>query len=317
MNFKLSFNIPHLPEPLSIRQKMLLTGSCFAENIGQRMLQNRFDACINPNGIVFNPVSICKALERCAAGNKFSAEELFEHNHLWHSREHHGSFSAPDAASTLDLINRRFEVARRYLHDAGWIILTFGSAHVYEASGKVVANCHKMPGSVFTKRLLAVDEVVEAFLSAHEVIKKLNPHARFLFTVSPVRYAKDGLTANNLSKGTLLLAIDRIRQVIKNAHYFPAYEIVTDELRDYRFYAKDMVHPGELAIDYVWERFMETCCDDETKTILNEVKAVNDAVNHRPLHQGTSAYEQFRERVEAMKTELESKYPFLHHGEGN
>lgn len=304
MLFKLPFDFAPLQNAISYKQKIVLIGSCFAEHIGNKLVQHRFYVATNPHGILFNPESIGVCLFNCINNKKYTKEELTQHNELWHSFNHHGSFSDVEADNVLENINNSIATFHEMLKESSHLILTFGSAWVYELkeSKSIVANCHKMPATLFEKRLLSVDEIVETYsaLFQHSALKNKN----IILSVSPVRYVRDGLVENNLSKSILLQAVHELKEKFSNIQYFPSYEIVIDELRDYRFFEKDLVHPSALAIDYVWQRFVETSMDKETQQFVKDVEQLNAMLAHKPLHKGTSEYIKFIESTKKKEEEL-------------
>lgn len=286
-------------------------GSCFAEHIGKKLAAHKVNVCVNPNGIVFNPISIFKALSSYAEAHLYTEADLVQHNNLWYSWQHHGSFAHSDKTIALQQINTSQANATHYLTSSDYIVLTFGSAFIYEfnETNELVANCHKVPQQAFTKRLLSVKEIITAF---EELLKRpAFANKKFIFTISPVRYIRDGLVENNHSKAILLRAVHELVEQYSNLFYFPAYEIVIDELRDYRFFEKDMVHPNQLAIDYVWERFSETLFDDETKLTMKEISQIMMAKEHRSLHPDTSQHKQFLKTYLERTKALAKQYPFL------
>ncbi len=279
--------IPIKPQPwISHSTRFVLLGSCFAENIGQRLLDFRFQGDVNPFGVLYNPLSIAQALERLAENRLFVADELFEHNSLWHSWMHHGSFSDPSKEIALEKMNERFCAAAENLAHADLLIITFGSAWVYEFDGRVVANCHKVPNNRFVRRRLTIDEIVARYTSLFSALRQQNPKLKVLLSVSPIRYLRNYATENQTSKATLLLATEALCQQLPDVDYFPAYEILLDELRDYRFFADDMVHPSPMAVAYVWERFAQAYFTPETCALLHEIEKENRRAAHRPLHFG-------------------------------
>lgn len=316
MKFKLDFQ-PASPEfRLNIRTPVALWGSCFAEHMASKLERHKFTIVQNPNGIQYNPISLFQSVADCLSNAEIRESSLFESNGLWHSWDHHGRFSAPTRDDLMQQI--RFERTRMYAHlkEAGCLIFTFGNAWVYElkALSGIVTNCHKMPASTFTKRLLDPEEIVHAFQHLLADYPELQ-EKQIIFTVSPVRYSKDGLVENNLSKAVLLQAVHHCIGKLKHGYYFPAYEIVLDELRDYRFYDTDMVHPNAQAIQYVYERFAETVFDAETKAIVEEVEEIVLARNHRHLHPGSNDHRKFLEAYQLKTATLAKKYPFLDWGE--
>ncbi|MDE6534975.1 MAG: GSCFA domain-containing protein [Muribaculaceae bacterium] len=229
---------------------LLMLGSCFTTEVGQRLATDGIDVCINPTGNVYNPLSAAKTLANLAEGRRYSEDELIEVQGLWRSLDHHTRLAAPTRAEAIEKINRSMETGGEALRRATHVIITFGTAYVFERHGEVVCNCHKLPDREFVRRRLTIDEIVRVW---QPLIDRFSDK-RFIFTVSPIRHKADGLHGNQLSKATLLLAIDTFR----GAEYFPAYEILIDELRDYKFYAADQVHPSEEAVAIIHQRFSPT-----------------------------------------------------------
>ncbi|MBC7862335.1 MAG: GSCFA domain-containing protein, partial [Bacteroidia bacterium] len=271
MKFQLDFSFSS-HQKISCKDQVTLLGSCFAESIGEKFERNKFHSLTNPYGIIFNPLSLATCISEIISEKKYSENELIQQNGLWHSFQHHGSFSFPDKNSALQKINSEIERAAVALKKPGWLIVTFGSAFVYThtKTERTVANCHKIPGTEFEKKLLTTAEIVAAWKEQLASLKKFNPYLKILFTVSPVRYLRDGLIENNISKSTLLLAVHELCKD-HNTVYFPAYELVNDVLRDYRFFKEDMVHPTQQAVDFVWQKFSDAMLDEESKSALKEV----------------------------------------------
>lgn len=317
MEFRLTFPIEPLSYKISYRHKMLLAGSCFAENIGKLMADGRLNTITNPNGIVYNPISIAKQLEKCLVGNEYQESELFYHNELWSSWQHHGQYSSTDKADTLNHINQNFNFVKDCLISGDRLIITFGSAYVYKlkSTGQIVANCHKYPNSEFIKELLTVDAIVSTWQQLIAQLKTQNPKLKIVFTVSPVRYVRDGLVNNTLSKSILHQAVHKLCDTFEHANYFPAYELVVDDLRDYRFFTQDLVHPNTQAIQYVWEKFIEAIFDDEAKTIYSKIKPLVAASNHRVLNDRTEAHQKFLVAHQNKVQQLKADYPFLNLGD--
>ena len=268
--------------PISHEDRVMLIGSCFSDEIGARMAQAGMQVLSNPMGTLYNPMSIAESLRRAIEGNGLESSEIFLHDGLWHSWLHHGSFSKIDRSECLQLCNSRFDTTRQWLQASPIVIITFGTAYVFYRKGKVVGNCHKMPAGDFERRRLTIEEIVQCY---RPLLKHLTAiGARIIFTVSPIRHMADGAHGNQLSKSILLLAIDEMTRANEGVEYFPSYEIVTDELRDYRFYADDMVHPTSLAVDIVWQRWQETYMTPATRQeCLNRSKEYK-RTQHRPLH---------------------------------
>ncbi len=313
MNFKIELPIAPFQKQVSIEDSVLFMGSCFAENINQKLKDYKFDTFCNPSGILFNPLSIANTLHTAIQGN-FDFESLvFEHQDLWYSWWHHGSVVGKVKEDLLTLMMDSNLEANKKLKNANWLFITWGSAFVYEhlPSQLLVANCHKVPGNQFKKRLLDIEEIVAIYDALIELLNRFNPELKIVFNLSPVRYTRDGLHENNLSKSTLFLALNTLQKKHKNLLYFPSYEVVIDELRDYRFYEEDWSHPNSLAINYVWSRFMETCMDSKTLDFIKSYDPILKSKKHRPINSHTKAHEKFREDTLKKVLDLQSKYFFL------
>ena len=316
MQFTTAIELPNNFVKITHKSKIMLAGSCFAENIGNKLAERKFDIDINPFGILYNPLSIGKMLEKVISGEIFTAAspEIFEHNDKWHSILHHGDFSCDTKDGLLSQINRRLTEAHKRIQKCDALIVTFGTAYVYTRNSDdcIAGNCHKLPGNMFTRKLLSVDEIVA---STTEITKKLlaaNPNVKIIFTVSPIRHLRDGAHDNQKSKATLLLAIDRIMQQFPEvAFYFPAYEIMLDELRDYRFYAADMTHPSPVAVDYIWELWSKCCFDSETTRLNEDIEDVNRALAHRPFDPEADSYKKFIQKTLGKIETLNKKSPSL------
>lgn len=298
---------------ISYQDRIMTLGSCFAENIGKKLQDVYFETTINPFGVLYNPVSISKSIELLIENKPFTEKNLFEYHSIWQSFSHSSLYSDITAEKCLENINTSFENAASLIRNTNFLLITFGTAWVYEnkKSGSVVSNCHKLPASNFNRRRLTVEEIVTDY---SELINKLNhlfPDINVIFSVSPIRHWKDGAHENTISKSTLLLAIDALQNRFENVHYFQAYEIQLDELRDYRFYASDMLHPSDVAVDYIWKRFSETYFDENTMIIKKELEQFAGDLLHRPLHPESEEYQKFKKNTENKKNELKRKYPFL------
>lgn len=272
---------------------VMLIGSCFTEHISAQLGRLRFQTLTNPNGITYNPISIAKTLERLIGKRGYEVGDIIHSDGLFHSPEHHGCFSSASEEETFAKIGKSFEAASTFIEKATHIIITLGSSVVYEHDGTIWNNCHKMPAKEFNARMLSVSEIVERF---GPIIERLG-RTKFIFTVSPVRYMNDRRFGNSANKATLLLAADELARVHDNALYFPAYEIMMDELRDYRFYADDMIHPSPLAIRIIFERFAKAFFAEETIKTNDLVEKVEAMRNHRPLHPEGPEYKKFKQKL--------------------
>jgi hypothetical protein len=270
MEFRTPLTVTPHARPISHADRLLLLGSCFATEVGALLRRDGFNATVNPTGTLYNPLSIARALQF----DRLTADQLFENQGLWRSWLHHTQFAAPDRLEALRRCNAATAEGQRAWQEATRVIVTFGTAYVFERHGAVVANCHKMPAAQFTRRRLSVEEIVATW----RPIIDANPLKHFIFTVSPIRHKADGLHGNQLSKATLLMAIDAL-----GADYFPAYEALIDDLRDYRFYAADMLHPSPVAVDYVYSLFADTYFTPATRAEALRARAASRAAGHRPL----------------------------------
>ncbi|MCD8261402.1 MAG: GSCFA domain-containing protein [Bacteroides sp.] len=314
MEFRIPAELPRKELRIAHTDPVILLGSCFAQHIGNLLLENKFRCQVNPFGILYNPLSVKKAISEFLYNKKYTPNDLFLHQNLYHSYMHHGSFSGSDASEVACRINDSVSLAHTELQTASYLFITLGTAWVYrlKETGSVVSNCHRVSEKKFLRTRLSVAEIVEAYRELMEQLSAFHPQLRILFTVSPVRHIRDGLHGNQLSKSTLLLAIDELcRLYPEKIFYFPAYEIVTDELRDYRFYAEDMLHPSSVSIHYVWEKFRESYFDRETLSLLEEIDSVKKALNHRPIHPGSPEHAHFLEQIVLKINRLTEKYPNL------
>ena len=290
----------------SHHSKFLLLGSCFSENMAERLSYYKFQALSNPFGILFNPYSIANALECILEDRVFECKDLFFYNGLWHSHLHHGSFSAPNKETVLEKINNAIRQAHSFLNDADCLALTFGSSRVYERHGSIVANCHKLPQQEFTERRLSVSEIVDKYSALIEKIYAVNPKIQLILSVSPIRYLGNGAAENSLNKATLLLSIDELQKRFTHIIYFPAYEILLDELRDYRFFAEDMIHPSELTKKIVWERFSEAFFSTDTLEFLPTIERLNKMLAHRNLHNNSEEQEKFIKKRNLLQQKVDN-----------
>lgn len=313
MKFHLQFPVMPLPDKIGHSDHLLFTGSCFAESIGGRFRKSKFRVLINPHGILYDPFSIAGGLRDCLEGNKMNDGELFFHNGMWSSFKFHGRFSGAGKNECLDVMNASIAGAHAFLKKSSILVITFGSAFYYKhiSSAAVAGNCHKLPAKEFEKQLARVEEVVETYTALIKALRSLNPALRIIFTVSPVRYIRDGVVENNRSKAVLLNAVHRLAEENSRVYYFPAYELVIDDLRDYRFYKEDLVHPNEQAQQYVFERFSEAIWSDEAKKLNERIARITAAVSHRPLHASTASHQQFLRTQMEECVLLEKQFPFL------
>lgn len=309
MKWVTGVNIAPSEKKIGYNDKILLLGSCFADNIGESFAAHYFQATVNPLGTLYNPASIAHALTDALIPQ--SDPRIVQHNGMWHSMMHHGSFSHPDKDVLIARCEESQASLRTALQNASTIIVTFGTAWVYEWQGEVVANCHKLPANQFVRRCLTVDEIVGMW----QPIVASMPDKHWIFTVSPIRHIKDGLHANQLSKSVLLQAIDCLisclSPLVSSLDYFPSYEIMLDELRDYRFYAEDMVHPSPVAVEYIWQRFVDTYMTDDTRNEMRTLHQLWRDRHHRFLHPESDEAKHFQMRITQQLQELQSHYAWL------
>ena len=313
MHFHLDLNTGISTELIQHRQKLLLMGSCFSEHIGKRLNDLKFDCRSNPFGIVFNPLSMHKALSRIVDQEEFTDSDIMEYKGSWLSPEAHSSLNKATKAELLDTMNAITADWHERLKSADWLLLTFGSAYYYvlNDSGSIVANCHKLPAKRFTKKLAEPSAIIDPYQALLDKLRVLNPGLRVILTVSPVKHLRDGVVENNLSKSILCLSSHSIVNTSGNSFYFPAYELVSDDLRDYRFYEADMAHPSRQAIDYVWQKFSGSYFDESTRTLLDRITALNAAYNHRPLQPDTQAFVDFKKAQLQQCKRLQQEFPYL------
>lgn len=313
MNFKTEIKLPNYPFSISHQDSLVIFGSCFSENIGAKLKENKFDVNVNPYGILFNPISVTKAIEECIDDKQYTESDLKENNEIHFSFNHHSKFSGLDKQQVLDSINNSIAKANSYLTSAKVLIITFGTAWVYRLkdTNEVVANCYKLPNSLFVKELLSVNEITEEVSKTIKKLKAINPSLKIITTISPVRHWKDGVVENQQSKATLHLALKKINESFDDSVYFPSNEIMLDELRDYRFYANDMLHPSELAIDYIWEKFTDSFFSKETKELNKRIAQINREKNHKPFNPESKEFIEFSKQLEEKENQLYSEFPCL------
>lgn len=312
MHFRTIVDIPVSDIRIDHSTKMMLFGSCFSENIGRKLQQSKFQVDINPFGILYNPLSVSAAIYRLLSATPFSEADLVVNNGIYHCLMHHGHFSAPDKDTCLQNISERFEKAVMSIKQTNLFLITFGSAYAYKwkESGDIVGNCHKFPSRLFYRFRLSVEDIMEEWKKLIIKFISIHPDIQLLFTVSPIRHWKEGAHENQISKSILHLAIDSLQQLFpENVHYFPAYEVMMDELRDYRFYDEDMMHPSSFAIDYIWQLFGNSFFSSETKQINEEWEQVRKAMDHRPLYPGTETHSAFVEDTLRKLESFSKKYP--------
>jgi GSCFA family len=298
---------------ISYHDQILTMGSCFAENIAQYLQKGRFHVEINPFGILYNPIAMVQGLELLYNNDAFPEHQIIQQGELWHSFLHHGSFGQLKRSDLVELIQSRLTASRAFAARGNRLILTLGTATVFEylPTGNIVANCHKIPNTQFHKRQLSIEECCLALASIFKKIKSQQPDIQIIVTISPIRHIRDGIVENQQSKAILLLAAVELSRQFDFVHYFPAYEIMMDDLRDYRFYAADMIHPNETAVDYIWNAFMSRFLDEKTKMIYADILALHQAASHRPLFPESESYQLFLRKHNEKETALKARFPFL------
>lgn len=305
--------IPVVSPGVDYRQRIMLTGSCFTEHIGQRLAELKFNTLMNPNGILFDPISVADSLISYMEGRVYREQDLYFHQELYHSWKHHSRFSAPDPGTVIARINQSQQAAADYLKKADWLIITLGSANSYRltATGETVANCHKAPAETFDKHMHTTDEIIMALDGMLYRLFRYNPKLRIIFTISPVRHIRDGIMENNRSKARLLEAVHHMVDKFDRLYYFPAYELVVDVLRDYRFYDIDLVHPNYAATQFVLEQFRLTYMDSSTTELMEKLDKIRIARAHKPFHPGSERHRLFREKTRHQILELQKLHPYL------
>ncbi|WP_125722506.1 GSCFA domain-containing protein [Flavobacterium ustbae] len=316
MQFRTLVPILKSNNPIDYNSKVLSIGSCFAENMADKFDYFKFQNETNPFGIIFNPVSIEKLFDRILKQEWFEEKDVFFHNELWHSYEVHSDLSNADRQELLETLNKAIAETHKQIKEATHIIITFGTSWIYRNLEKdeIVANCHKVPQKQFSKELLSAEAIQKSIQNAIESIQTLNPNINFIFTISPVRHIKDGFVENQLSKSHLFTALhSNLKSKISNLklEYFPSYEIMMDELRDYRFYAEDMLHPNQIAIDYIWKVFIENNISEDSFSIMKEVDEIQKSLHHRSFNPESQQHQKFLAKLQQKIEVLGKKLPHI------
>ncbi|MDR2498751.1 MAG: GSCFA domain-containing protein [Tannerellaceae bacterium] len=314
MQFTTPVYIPQSAFGLGYRDRLLLMGSCFAVEIGQRMAAGGLDALINPFGILYNPLSIAIALRRLMHPKPYVAADLFYHNEQFHSFDHHGGFSRHDLPEALAFVNSKLSEGAERLSLASYIVVSWGNTALFRCADddRVAGNCHKLPARHFRRERLGVEDIVSCWRALVKDLKEMKPDARLILTVSPVRYLGDGARQNSLSKSAMLIAAEELeREFGEHISYFPAYELMIDELRDYRFYAPDMLHPSSQAVDYIWERFRQTFFAAPDHQLFAAWEEIQKALRHVPTRPDSAEYRQFVEKTLEKVEEISRKFPYF------
>jgi hypothetical protein len=317
MDFMLDFSVVS-PEPrIKYGDKLLLTGSCFTEHIGKSLANLKFDVLQNPNGILFDPGSVAYSLVSYVQNKQYEAEDLFHLNELWHSWQHHSIFSHSNREDCLRHINESQTEAHHFLKEADWLLITLGSSFSYQLNQKAasqqpgVANCHRAPAQWFKKHMMTIEEINVALDNCIHQLFRLNPSLKIIFTVSPVRHVRDGVTENNRSKSRLIEVVHHLVNKFDKIYYFPAYELVIDVLRDYRFYDVDMVHPNYQATQFVLDNFMQYYVSEESQKLAGEIQKIIIARKHKPFQPSTEAHRKFLQSNYEKTLAIQQKHPYL------
>ena len=314
LQFTTKITIPKSNVPIDYNSKIMSLGSCFAEDMGEKFNYFKFQNTVNPFGIIFNPVSIEKIVNRIVRKIEFTEKDIFFHNDLWHSYEVHSELSNPNKEDFLNILNQLVESIHNQIKDSTHFIITLGTSWVYRnlETNEVVANCHKVPHKQFKKELLSIETIEKSIQNTIALIQKVNPNCNFIFTVSPVRHIKDGFIENTLSKAHLISAIHSItKHQLFITNYFPSYEIMMDELRDYRFYSEDMLHPTKVALDYIWKRFKENFISEASFDIMDEVETIQKGLSHRSFNPNSESHQKFLKNLNQKIQSLQNQLPFV------
>ena len=319
MKFHLIFDIKKIPWNIEHPHKIFLIGSCFTENIGEKLRRHKFNVMENPNGILFNPVSVTEAVTDYIENKQTAASELFNYNEGWHSWKHHSRFSGLTANESLEKINTSTTSAHQYLKTADFVFITLGSSWIYTLTenamntvpGSVAANNHKAPSNWFYKKLMTPEDVLRVLDNMIHRLLHFNPSVKIIFTISPVRHIREGVIENNRSKAVLIQAVHHLVDKFEGLYYFPAYEIVIDDLRDYRFYAEDLVHPNYFATEYVWEKFCQSCMNENTRKLMEEINIINLAYRHKPFNPTSEQHKKFLSVSLEKTLALKEQFPYL------
>jgi hypothetical protein len=314
MNFRTPISIPKNLKPIDYNSKIVSLGSCFAVNMAEKFEYYKFQNSVNPFGIIFNPVSIEKLIYRIVNQVFFTEKDIFFHNERWHCFEVHSDLSNPNKEEFLENLNTILKLSLIQLFQASHLIITFGTSWVYRnfESNAIVANCHKLPQNQFQKEILSVETIGNSIKNTIDLIQKINPNCNFIFTVSPVRHLKDGFVENQRSKSHLITAIhDGVKSQFPAVNYFPSYEIMMDELRDYRFYAEDMLHPSTVAIDYIWSKFKESTIAESDFPVMEQVDSIQKSLSHKPFNPNSESHLRFESKLKEKMTNLQFQYSFM------
>jgi len=313
--FYTEIEIPKYKWSAGYKDKLIFMGSCFSENIGEQLRRLKFNTDINPFGALYNPSSVLKSIKILLSEKQYKKEDLFKKDGIWGSFDHHGKFSCDTEKKTLQKINDRINFSRPYLKQANYLFITFGTSWVYhlKSTGEIVSNCHKFAENNFQRELLSPEKIIKEYKKFLPELWTANPNLKIIFTVSPIRHKRDGYIDNQISKSVLIYAIHQIIETFgkDRCNYFPSYEIMMDELRDYRFYDSDMIHPGQVAIDYILEKIKSTLISKESLILMEKISKIIKAREHRILHPGSESYIKFITQNITKINDLTAKHPYL------
>ncbi|WP_339918723.1 GSCFA domain-containing protein [uncultured Flavobacterium sp.] len=314
MHFRTQIPIPKNTQPIDYNSKIISLGSCFAVNMSEILDYFKFQNSCNPFGILFHPPAIERLIAFAVSQKVFTEADIFFYNERWHCYDAHSDLSNPDPIALINDLNTIIQSTWKQLSEATDIIITYGTAWVYRnnENSAIVANCHKVPQKQFEKQLLSIEVIQKSIQNTIHLIQSINPEVKIIVTVSPVRHIKDGFVENQLSKSHLISAIHGAFSLQVSAfNYFPSYEIMMDELRDYRFYADDMLHPSQLAIDYIWKRFKETNISETALSIMEEVETIQKSLSHKPFNPDSESHQKFEAKLKDKIATLVSQYSFM------
>lgn len=300
MKFRTEVHIENAEKKILLTDRIFSVGSCFAAEMSELLKNGQMQTLCNPFGTIFNPFSLHNAIKNLHDCKIYKEEDLIVYNEEYISLNHHTSFNSNYAHKTLEKINQNIELGNQFLQKTNWVLITYGTSYIYEflPKNQLVANCHKIPQKFFNKRFLTEEELKNSITETIENLKDIcENEVQILFTVSPVRHTKDGMVENQLSKSKLICALREVLPNFENCHYLPIYEIVNDDLRDYRFYKEDLIHPNNQAIQYIWEKFGNAYFSDEVKTFINENYKIKAALEHKPNDEKSPKHQEFLEKV--------------------
>jgi GSCFA family len=314
MNFTTAVPLQKSNQPINYTSKIVLLGSCFAENMGEKFDYFKFQCTTNPFGIIFNTVSIERLIHRAVHQLEYAEEDVFYHNESWHCYEVHSDLNDFSKELLVSKLNRLLHQFRIQLEEATHIIFTYGTSWVYRnaSTNQIVANCHKVPQIQFEKELLPIETTQQSIQNSVELIQKRNPNCSFIFTISPVRHLKDGFVENQRSKAHMIAALQSSIFHLPSSNYFPSYEIMMDELRDYRFYADDLLHPSQSAIDFIWIKFFENYVAETEFALMNQICEIQRALKHQPFNPTSESHQKFLSNLNQKIQKIQEQLPFIH-----